>query len=28
MEGLWGADRVPCAAVVFEIKAETAESPW
>ena len=28
MGGLWGADRVPCAAVGFEIKAETVESPW
>ena len=28
MGGLWGADRVPCTAVGFEIKAETAELPW
>ena len=26
--GLWETGRVPCAAVVFEIKAETVESPW
>jgi len=28
MGGIWGANRVPCAAVEFEIKAETAELPW
>ena len=28
MDGLWGADGVSCAAVGFEIKAETVESPW
>jgi len=28
MDGLWGANGVPCAAVEFETKAETAEFPW